>query len=301
MGEAHCIGIVTVTYNSGSVLDGFMASLLAQAYSDWRLYVIDNASSDDTLEILSRHIDGRIHQIQNQENLGVATGNNQGINAALADGCEAVLLMNNDTEFGPDLLGDLIATKARTSADMIVPKMMFFDPKNHIWCAGGRFNRLRGYTSIHCGEGEPDRGQWDHSGEIEYCPTCCMLVTPETFQRIGLMDDAYFVYWDDSDFCFRAKKAGLRLYYDHTIRLCHKVSSLTGGSGSAFSRRYYTRNKVYFLLKNLGWLGLFHVILFEIFLLVRPDKTRDGWKQRQKAFWEGVRLYRSIFGASESL
>jgi GT2 family glycosyltransferase len=173
---------------------------------------------------------------------------------------------------------------------MIVPKIMFFEPSNHIWCAGGKFDRLRGYTSFHLGGDELDKGQCDYSMDVEYCPTCCMLIASEVFEKIGVMDDAYFVYWDDSDFCYRAMKHNMRLYYDHSLRLYHKVHSLTGGNSSNFSQRYYTRNKVYFLLKNLGWLGLFHLIPFWIYLLLDPRIMKKGWALRQRAFMEGLKL-----------
>jgi hypothetical protein len=295
MADVEHIGVVTVTFNSGKVLEPFLTSLLNQTHVGFTLYVVDNASKDETKAILRQSRDERIVLILNEDNLGVATGNNQGIKAALADGCSHVLLLNNDTEFGPGLLAGLLSAMTTSRADMVVPKMMFFEPRDHIWCAGGAFNKLRGYTARHLGEGELDQGQCDHSMAIEYCPTCCMLINASVFDKIGLMDEAYFVYWDDSDFCFRAQAAGLRLFYEYSLVLYHKVSALTGGNATSFSQRYYTRNKVYFLLKNLGWSGLHHLVLFWIYLMFQPRIMVDHWALRQRSFWEGVKLYRSQF------
>jgi GT2 family glycosyltransferase len=93
----HLIGIVTVTFNSASVIEGFMDSVLKQTGAKFILYVIDNASSDDTLNRLSEYQDPRIVVIPNQINVGVAEGNNIGIRAALNRGCTFVLFLNNET------------------------------------------------------------------------------------------------------------------------------------------------------------------------------------------------------------
>src|ERR1700751_1947832 len=98
------IGAVTVTYNSGQVIDGFMASMLRQTHPDFALYVVDNASSDQTLERVGQHKDPRVSVIRNQKNVGIAEANNQGSEAALAAGGGDDLFVNNDTEFEPSLL-----------------------------------------------------------------------------------------------------------------------------------------------------------------------------------------------------
>src|SRR5581483_9698071 len=110
MGDsADLLGIVTVTFNSAAVIDGFLESLLLQDFSSFRLYLVDNASTDDTLRRVANFEDDRIVVCHNQCNVGVAEGNNIGIRAALADDCRFVLLINNDTEFSPNLVSELIA------------------------------------------------------------------------------------------------------------------------------------------------------------------------------------------------
>lgn len=255
MRKVRKIGLVTVTYNSATVIDAFLQSVRRQTYQAMTLYVVDNLSTDSTLSRIPSSDASSLVVIANDHNAGVAEGNNQGIRAALADGCDAVLLINNDTEFGPELVSTLCSELIRSGADMIVPKIMYFEPSDTIWCAGGTFRFRRGYSGEHYGLGERDSGQYDQLRQIEYSPTCCMLVRREVFDRIGEMDPKYFVYFDDTDFCFRAWKAGLRLVYTPQTVLYHKVSALTGGAETPFAIRYTTRNHVYFLLKNLGVLG----------------------------------------------
>jgi GT2 family glycosyltransferase len=295
MNSRHRIGIVTVTFNSAAVLDDFLHSLLRQTCSDFALYVVDNASSDDTLERLAAARDPRIIVLPNRLNVGVAEGNNIGIRAALRDACSSVLLLNNDTVFGPDLLAKLAAALGEYPADMVVPKIFFFDHPDTIWCAGGYFSALRG-ASGHYGMGQQDRGQFDAPRLVDYSPTCCMLVKREVFQRIGLMDAAYFAYFDDTDFCLRASRAALRLLYLPAATLRHKVGSLTAPV-SNFAVRFHTRNHVYFVLKNYPrWRALlysaayyFYLPLKYLLLLRRPA----SFAAAEKAFREGFSLFAS--------
>ena len=249
MGSVRRIGVVTVTYNSAEVLPEFLECVSRQSFSEFILYVVDNASKDGSVEIASAFGDARIRVIGNSENLGVAEGNNQGIRAALADECDAVLLLNNDTVFPAELFAQLAAGLARYQCSMTTPKIYYHDEPKKIWAAGGYFQPLLGYRTQHYGDGEQDRGQFDVARSVTYTPTCCVLIHKDVFLRIGLMDPLYFVYSDDVDFMYRAHKAGLVIRYLPEAKLWHKVSSLTGGL-NAFSVRYCTRNRAYFLRKH---------------------------------------------------
>jgi GT2 family glycosyltransferase len=288
--------VVTVTYNSSQVIVDFMSSILRQTFSEFTLYIVDNASSDQTLEHVARYRDPRICVIANAENIGIAEANNQGILAGLASGCESVLLINNDTEFESSLLEKLVAGLEQYACEMIAPKILFHDNQHIIWSAGGGFNPLKGYAGFHFGLGQSDRGQFDNGRLVEHAPACCLLVRKEVFERIGLMDTRYFVYLDDTDFCYRAKRAGIRLRYLPSATLLHKASSLTGGPESDFSIRYRTRNQVYFMLKHLGpWRGLYYLPAFQIhqvIKLVSREIDLAGFFLRESAFIEGLKVWR---------
>jgi GT2 family glycosyltransferase len=289
------LGVVTVTFNSAGVVDGFMASMLSQTYGNFVLYVIDNASKDQTLSMLSRYSDSRLTVVPNENNVGVAEGNNQGIALALSAECEFVLLINNDTEFGDGLISLMVEALESRDAEMLVPKIMFFEPKCVIWCAGGFFRPWRGFSTGHYGEGEPDRGQFNDARRIEYAPTCCMLIRAAVFEKVGLMDPRYFVYFDDTDFCWRARQLDIRFWYEPRAMLYHKVSSLTGGSESDFAIEYATRNKVYFALKNLGvlrtayCLSIYQLIFLTKFLFGRDSKR--VYLMKLKSYFRGIRLF----------
>ena len=292
--DRECIGIVTVTYNSAEVLEDFFSSLLAQTDGNFHLYVVDNASRDQTLEQLSQISDPRLTVFANTDNIGVAAGNNQGIGAALRDGCHSVLLLNNDVVFPPELLATLSNGLNAADCDMVTPKIHFFETPRTLWYAGGYFNPLQAFAGVHYGLGEPDRGQYDQIRAVAYAPTCCMLIRRSVFEKIGLMDSAYFAYYDDTDFCFRAMNAGLRLVYLPEATLLHKVSSLTGGDESPFTIKYMTRNRVYYIRKNLCWWLKIPSLFFcqaryAMRLLFRQDSPQT-FMLREHAFFQGLAM-----------
>ena len=291
MPELAKVGVVTVTYNSGKVINAFMECMLKQDYGNLILYLIDNCSSDSTLQQLAGYEDPRVALIANSRNVGVAEGNNQGIRAALEANCDYVLLINNDTEFDIHLISTLCAECRQYHCDMIVPKIMYYDTPEILWYAGGGFSRSRA-TGLHYGIGRRDIGQFDIPHQVDHGPTCCMLIRHEVFQRVGLMDARYFLYFDDTDFCFRARRCGQKLWYSPSTRLFHKVSSLTGGGESSIE--LITRNHVYFIAKNLGWLPcLFYLPLYQLYLSVRLLTRRislRSYRTRQAAFLDGIRM-----------
>ncbi|MBV9850628.1 MAG: glycosyltransferase family 2 protein [Armatimonadetes bacterium] len=296
MPDTNTIGVVTVTYNSGGVIDDFMRSLLAQTHRDWLLYVVDSASTDDTLARVARHGDPRIVVIANARNVGFAAGSNQGIAASVRAGCGSVLLINNDTEFDPSLLQTLSAEMGRLGADMAVPKMYYHDRPDVLCYAGGGFGPRRGFTGVFSGVGQTDRGQFDRARRVTLGPMCCMLIRAAVFGVIGALDETYFTYFEDTDFCYRAMRAGLNLVYVPQAALWHKVSSLTGGDQSAFTIRYMVRNRVYFIRKNLPRLArpyclLYCQALYWARLLLRRDRPAT-FRLRQEAFREGLTLSR---------
>lgn len=294
------VGIVTVTYNSGAVIDGFMKSVLEQSYKNLFLYVIDNASSDDTVGKIDKYHMENLRLIANTENLGIAEGNNQGIRRAIDDGCDAILLLNNDTEFAPDLVDSLVSGLERYGCDIVSPKIVFHDRPNVIWSAGGGFNPSRGYAAFHYGLEQPDTGEFDHPRTVEHAPACCSLIRVDVFERIGMMDPRYFIYLDDTDFSYRALVGGLRTVYLPEARVLHKASSLTGGAESEICLRYRTRNQVYFMLKHLGLLrSLFFIPAYQIWLFYQSlrRKSRSRFWLRERALFEGLRLWHSAHAA----
>lgn len=282
------IGIVTVLYGSHNVVEGFFDSLALQQRVDFKVYVIDNSPTPATLELCrtlaARHaIDAEF--VFNDANVGVARGNNQGIELALRDGCAAVLLANNDTEFPAGTLQALKDEWLR-GAKAVTPKLLYHGPERMIWFAGGRIDAWTMRTPHH-GMREIDHGHHDTPGDISYAPTCFLLVDAAVFERVGLMDESYFVYYDDTDFIWRLCRAGFRLQYAPQAVVLHKVSTSTGGSESPFTIYYSNRNRIYFIRKNLHGLqrvfALSYVLVGRVFFLLRLPRPLAA------SLWRGLR------------
>jgi GT2 family glycosyltransferase len=249
----NLIGIVTVLYNSNEVLPDFFTSLAAQTGVRFRLYVIDNSAADSGLQIsrtLAEQYGVDARFIFNNANLGVATGNNQGIRMAMEDECEYVLLANNDTEFPADTIRKLLDALIDRPIQVATPKIMYFGTDSLIWYAGGAINRWTLRTP-HFGILTKDYPGKEYPPFTGYAPTCFMLIRSDVFLSVGLMDQNYFVYYDDTDFGWRLaeKKIQVRLVNESVVQ--HKVSTSTGGGMSPFSIFYTNRNRIYFARKNL--------------------------------------------------
>jgi GT2 family glycosyltransferase len=284
------IGIVTVLFNSDEVLPGFFQSLACQRDVKYRLYVIDNSKSDSGSKISQKladiyGIDAKI--LFNDANVGVAKGNNQGIEMALTDGCEYILLSNNDVVFNSiNLISGMINASVLMKVDAVVPKIYYYDDPDRIWCAGGRFLRYAARTP-HFGDGMKDSNLYQKSRIIDYAPTCFILMHQSVFVDVGRMDERYFVYFDDTDFLWRMKASGKRLYYWSQGSLWHKVSFSTGGGESLFSLYYIFRNRIYFIRKHYSFTMKFIAFLYISLTLFVKIFRFDS--ERRRSVLKGIR------------
>lgn len=238
------IGVVTVTYNSVDVIPGFFRSFEEET-AHYRLYVVDNNSTDATLKAIASHGNTNVVLLAQPDNRGVAVGNNIGARHALDDGCEYVVFLNNDTEFEPGLIDRLVASLKNNNADLLVPSIRYFDDPSKVWFEAAEprpwlGNIPRALTPSH--DPTPRR--------ISLSSTCCVAVRRRVFERIGLMDEAFFLYFDDTDFFIRALRNDLLTLLDPTIVVRHKVSSLTGGASSLFALRHHFRSRAYYVRKH---------------------------------------------------
>jgi GT2 family glycosyltransferase len=194
----------------------------------WRTHVmvVDNGSTDGSVERLSQRND--IELLPMGRNLRFAGGNNAGIRHALEQGADAVMLLNNDTEADPAMLERLIlALEQDPEAGAAAPLIYYAPPTNRIWYAGGRVWPWLG-LSLHRGLRQRDEGQFRSVEPTGYLTGCCLLAPRETWERVGMLDEHYYIYAEDADWSLRAREAGYRLLFVPTARLWHKVSASAG-------------------------------------------------------------------------
>jgi GT2 family glycosyltransferase len=289
------IGLVTVLFKSDEVLVDFFKCISQQTFKDYHLYLIDNSPNDNT----DRLIDDLVKEypitalthVKNPSNYGVAQGNNQGIELSMKAGTSYTLLLNNDIDIEQNhLIQRLYEVALENKEYLLIPKILFYDTKK-IWMAGGTFVDFKG-TNLHYGEGDEDGEKYSKVAYFEYAPTCFMLIDNIVFKKIGVMDEKYFVYFDDTDFMYRAKRHGYKIRYQPDITVLHKVSSLTGGSESPFSIYYSNRNRIYYIRKNFK--GFKFLVAMSVTLFTRIIKyLRYPQKEKNSlytAVFDGLKL-----------
>ena len=265
------VAIITITYNSSNVIIPFLKCLSESSFKDFKLFIIDNNSVDDTVELIYKIKKIDVQIIENKKNIGVAAANNMGIKLALEQGYQKVLLSNNDIVFDKNIIADLVNFSENQSSSISSLKIMYEHDKDKIWYCGGFFNFNKGLVPEHLGIGQPDFGQYNHLKHSDYAPTCFVLFDSKVFSEIGFMDEAYFVYFDDTDFFYRVKKNGnFKLLVNQKIKIFHKVGSLTStsdakGKKSNFFISQNIQNHFYFLKKN----ERLYFYLFIPFLFIR--------------------------------
>ena len=304
------IGLVTVLYKSDNVLKGFFESLAAQSFDNYILFCIDNSPTEGTREIMADlsklfNLTSKVRHIENDVNAGVAAGNNQGIVAALNDNCEYVLILNNDIEFyQAGLLEEILQVAVEKNENIIIPKIFFAEDKsNIIWMAGGKIDKLRGLVT-HIGEGEIDSEDYNKEKYFKYAPTCFMLVAKKVFETIGIMDENYFVYYDDVDFVYRAVKSGFNVLLLPSFKVYHKVGNSVGGFSNTFIY-YFNRNRLYFSIKRLPFLYKLTSLFFYIVTRIQWHLKFDAQQRKSNlsGISEGIRLCfkKANFGSYSSI
>lgn len=245
------LGLVTVLFNCPDVLPEFFESLAAQTDKDWHLEVIDNSTDERSIaearECAASFGLTQVVFTRNADNVGVAKGNNQGIANCLELGCEYVVLLNNDIVFGPNLFAQ-VREALDTGANLVAPRVLYHD-NGTLWYAGGHIRPIAA-TVVHYRDRQPVSEADCQVYYTGYAPTCFMGIRAKVFNKVGLMDERYFVYYDDTDFIYRCLKKGFQFLYLGNAELRHKVSSSTGGGSSDFSIYYYNRNRLFFIRKN---------------------------------------------------
>ena len=277
------IALVTVTYNSSSVLPDFFESLDSQPKGQWDLIVVDNASDDETVPMV-KEWNGPTHAlICNSTNLGFSAATNQGIRAALKAGYGAVLVINNDVIFGPDFLAKLASSPARDGHAVLAPAIRYAGDPNRFWYAGGKFTWFRGAFQAKMYEELPVNNSF--FWRTTFAPGCCLLIERKTLEKVGLFDERFFVYWEDVDWCYRCLLVDQPIIVVEEPTLVHKVSILTGGGDSPFGARMFHQGQVLFLKKHFPRrVRALQYLLMMAKIVARFAIGRDRWSDTQRRF-----------------
>lgn len=241
------ISIIVLTYNGIDLTIDCLESILLQDYPGLEIIIVDNGSIDKTPEIIRREYP-LVKVIENRSNLGYAEGNNIGINFALRNNSDFIFLLNNDTILDPGCASSLAKFMENNPDVGVVGPMIYMDAnKRMISSAGGEVDWKKA-TALNVGVGEIDTGQYQ-SRSVDFVNGCGIFVRKESIQEAGLLDKSYFMYWEETDWCFRIKKKGFSIYFWPSATMIHKAPILSSDL-SPTTLYYMTRNRFLFFSRH---------------------------------------------------
>jgi GT2 family glycosyltransferase len=245
--KPHTVAVI-LNWNSADATLQCVTSLQESNEPRPSIIVVDNGSTDSSWEELQRH-ETDLTLIQSGRNLGFAGGNNIGIRAALEAKADYVWVLNPDTVIHPLCLSELLSAAGNhPEAGVLVPKILYREHSNVVWYAGGSYDSVRAQPN-HWGIGAPDGADSNITCDVTFATGCSLLVSRETFERVGLLDEKYFLYWEDVEFSRRVLRTGYRICLVATARVWHHVGSNSGDPvGRSPVYDYYNmRNRLWYV------------------------------------------------------
>ncbi len=281
------VSIITVNYNHSEVTCDLIESINKMTYPNIEIIVVDNDSPDDSpFDIKSRF--PNVIMTPSPINYGFAAGNNYGIMKARG---KYVLLLNNDTVVTKDFLEPLVdKMEADPTIGAVSPKIRYFHTPDTIQYAGATPYNLRTMRNRAIGFAEKDNGQYEEDRKTAYAHGAAMMVPIEVIKKVGMMSYAYFLYYEEADWCYRIKEAGYKIFYIHNSLIFHKESIATGKQ-SPLKIFYQTRNRIVFLRRNVQGKEFYISIIYMILIAVPKNTISFILKRRfdlLKAFYKGI-------------
>jgi GT2 family glycosyltransferase len=261
-------------------------------YPRYRVLVVDNASEDGSTEAI-RVAFPAVELIVNESNLGFSAGNDEGIQYALRNGADYVLLLNNDTQVERKVLTALVrACEGDPAVGLASAKVYYFDRPGVIYYAGARQGRLPLLPRV-IGVGEEDHGQYEQLEEVDYVWGQAMFIKRQVIESIGLLDPGFFMYYEDCDYCLRAKRAGYKIVCVPAARVWHQVAK--GTEGDYLTRWQYKVASMWRFHRKYSRIGWPHALLLTIVTLVWitvRELARGNWRPLPQMAGSWVRRHR---------
>lgn len=263
---SHKLAVISVVYQNYIILKDFFNSFNEQSNKDFKLFLTD-------LSINKKPIETTLPiTLLEGDNLGYAYGINLGLKEAIKQGCDKFCIINNDTYVDKDFISNVLNSILHHPSSILGGKVYYApgyeyhkqrykksDPGKIIWYAGGKVDWKNAFTE-HLSVDEVDKGQFNQFKETDFITGCFMCFDKRVIEKLGFLDEGYFLYYEDADYCERAKRKGIKLYYDPKIVIWHKNAGSTEGSGSKIHQRYQERNRLRFGLKYAPWRTKLHLI-----------------------------------------
>lgn len=268
--ELPLVYIIIVNWNGLSDTIECIKSCRKLLYKNYKIVLVDNGSVDSSEMILNQMFSD-IKILQTGENLGFAGGNNIGIRYSLQHSADYVWLLNNDTVVEDSSLDHLVkGAEACPDVGIVGSKILILSNPNVLNCAGSKVSIVDG-TSEHIGSNQEDNGQYDKIVKAEFLTGCSILVSRRMIETVGLIPEEYFLYFEETEWCFKARSRGFCLVFMPFSRVYHKVSASVMKTPS-IKTYYFTRNRLFFLQRcgdKVNWIFRFFydIKIFLVFIV----------------------------------
>jgi GT2 family glycosyltransferase len=284
--------IVTVILNTNRRDDTLacLASLRLNGYPNHHIIVLDNASHDGSAEAI-RASYPEVEVIGLTRNLGYAGNNNVGIQAAMAQNADWVFILNEDTLLAADCLEQLVVQgESDTKIGIVGPLVYHFDEPQVIQSAGGRMSSH--WQSWHMGQNELDRGRFAHPQRVEWISGCAIMVRRAVIEQVGMLDERFYYYWEETEWCFRARQQGWLAVNVPRAKLWHK-GVRRHYAPSPQVTYYNTRNRLLFMSIYQAPFSAWAAVWSQF------GRTLTSWTLKPK--WRAMRPHRDALwqGASD--
>jgi len=243
--------VIVLNWNGKEDLLECFGSLRGATYPI-QVILVDNGSKDNSVaEVRARFPEVSI--IVNKTNVGFS-GNNVGMEEALRRGADYVLLLNNDTWVEPHCFQELIrAAEENPEIGILSPRICYYSNPELIWYDGGKLDNVNGFLRhSHINSDRLTGSVDDRPMQLDYVCGCAMLIRRQVIEQIGVLDQRFFMYWEDADYSLRAKNSGFGLLQVPSARVLHKVSQSIGGAESPDALYYMERNRFLISARGMG-------------------------------------------------
>ncbi len=267
--EYPLVSLITVNYDHPEVTLDLLSTLRKISYPNIEIIVVDNASPKDDPSIL-KDAYPEINFIQSPVNLGFAGGNNLGIRQTRG---KYLFFINNDTEVEPGFLEPLVAKcESDPKIGAVSPKIKFYAlPDTIQFCGQAPMNHFT-MRSHGIGHGVVDKGQFEADSLTHFVHGAAMMVPRSVIEKVGLMPECYFLYYEELDWCASIKRAGYQLWYVHNSTIYHK-ESISTGKMSPFKTYYMNRSRLLYLRRNVKGFTILVALLYQIFVAIPKNLT----------------------------
>jgi len=238
--------LIVVNWNGAAFLDACLQALLSQVAPDDQVLVVDNHSTDASVALVRARFP-QVALIDNARNLGYAGGANVGLRAARGD---VLILLNPDVTAHAGWLAALKAACRDARVGVAGGKLLY--PGGEIIQHAGGMIHFPMATADHYGYRQRDQGRWDRARDVDYVTGAALALRRDVLETVGLFDEAFYpAYYEEVDFCFRARQAGYAVrYVPQAVATHHEHASV--GEESDLYRRCFHRNRLRFVLKHRG-------------------------------------------------